>query len=63
MTENNLLTLDGFIARYFHHLKSCRTNESAYEKTAEEYRELYGIERYSSYESFRKVKNRKLKQN
>jgi|GEM_PF-6262636 len=63
MDEINLLTLDGFIKRYFQHLKTAKTNEEAYLLTASEYKKKFGIDRYSGYESFRKVKNRKLKSN
>lgn len=61
--EGNLLSLDGFIQRYFYYLKKAKTNEEAYHLTAKEYKELYGMDRYSCYDSFRRVKNRKLKSN
>jgi len=65
-TETNpaqLVTTQGFINRYFENLKVSKTNLEAYEKTAEEYRVAFGVEKYSGYDSFRKVKNRKFKQN
>ncbi|MFA6129329.1 MAG: hypothetical protein WC699_18675 [Bacteroidales bacterium] len=59
----SLVTVEGFVNRYFKHLKVCKTNTEAYEKTAEEYREAFGHDKYSGYDSFRRVKNRKFKQN
>ena len=58
-----LVTTEGFINRYFENLKVSKTNVEAYEKTAEEYRKAFGIDKYSGYDSFRQIKNRKFKRN
>jgi hypothetical protein len=59
----SMIKVEGFISRYFYNLKKYKTNEQAYQATAEEYRKAFGHDKYSGYESFRKVKNRKLKSN
>jgi len=59
----DMISTNGFINRYFQNLKKARTNEEAYEITAKEYVHAFGVNKYSSYESFRQVKNRKLKRN
>lgn len=59
----SLVTTNGFINRYFQHLKTCKTSVEAYHKTAEEYKKTFGHDKYSGFESFRVVKNRKFKQN
>jgi hypothetical protein len=59
----SMIKVEGFITRYFQNLKKCKTNEEAYQATAEEYRKAFGHDKYSGYESFKKVKNRKLKSN
>lgn len=57
------VTAIGFMERYFQNLKKCRTCIEAYELTEDEYKEKYGINKYSSFDSFRQIKNRKFKQN
>ena len=48
----------GFFERYFYHLRKSRTNTEAFLKTNEEYFELFGEYKYSSFHSFRKVLQR-----
>jgi len=54
-----LITQQGFICQYQIHLKTCRTQTEAYEKTESEHFAVFGKTKYSGYESFRQVKNRK----
>lgn len=63
LIKDPFVTTRGFINRYMNNLKKCRTNEEAYELTEQEYKSEYGIQKYSSYDSFRVVKNRKFKRN
>jgi len=58
-----LVSVSGFIARYMQHLSSDITQQQAYEFTEQEYELYFGRRRYSCYDSFRQVKNRKLKAN
>jgi len=58
-----LSTPDGFTARYYNLLQHFRTYAEAYEATELDHVRLFGRRRYSSYNSFRNVKDRKLKQN
>ena len=56
-----LSTPDGFTARYYSLLAHCDSNAAAYEAVENEHKWLFGRRRYSSFDSFRVVKNRKLK--
>ena len=59
-----LITTQGFMEAYFRNLKSCSTQIEAYEATELEYQEMYKAgRRYSSYDSFRQLKNRQMKNN
>lgn len=58
-----LVSVDGFIRRYMQHLSGDLTQQQAYDMTESEYNKCFGKTRYSSYDSFRQVKNRKLKTN
>ena len=61
MYNKNLITIDGFMAAYFQNLEWSSTMVEAYEATEKEYQEIYKAgRRYSSYDSFRKVKKRFL---
>ena len=51
----------GFYRRYLHNVKLTSTYIKAYQLTENEYIELFGKKRYSSYDSFRIVKNRIIK--
>ena len=51
----------GFYRRYLHNVKLTSTYIKAYQLTENEYVELFGKKRYSSYDSFRIVKNRIIK--
>lgn len=61
LTER-LSTVRGFLGRYFEHLKESGTQQEAYEKTETEFSEIFRRKRYANYESFRKVKNRIIRQ-
>jgi len=52
---------EGFIERYFHHLTNCETQVEAYNRTENEYIAIFTRRRYSNYDSFRIVKNRKIR--
>ena len=51
----------GFYRRYLHNVKLTSTYIKAYQLTENEYIETFGKKRYSSYDSFRIVKNRIIK--
>jgi hypothetical protein len=48
----------GFYRRYLHNVKLTATYIKAYQLTENEYVETFGKKRYSSYDSFRIIKNR-----
>jgi len=48
----------GFYRRYLHNVKLTPTYIKAYQLTENEYIETFGKRRYSSYDSFRIIKNR-----
>jgi hypothetical protein len=52
---------DGFERRYLYNVKITKTYINAYKRTESEYFEMFGINRYSSYDSFRNVRNRHVK--
>jgi len=51
----------GFENRYLTNIKLCRTYKDAYEKTELEYNKTFRKRRYSSYDSFRQIRARKMK--
>ena len=51
----------GFEKRYIANVKLCKTYKSAYEKTELEYKKTFSKRRYSSYDSFRQIRSRKMK--
>tara|TARA_B100000795_G_C22616943_1_gene367364 strand:+ start:286 stop:702 length:417 start_codon:yes stop_codon:yes gene_type:complete len=48
----------GFYNRYLHNIKRVETYIDAYQLTEDEYIGIFGKKRYSSYDSFRIIKNR-----
>lgn len=57
----NILTFDGYHTRYCQNYRKYKNGRMAYEKTEEEYIiRTEGLEKYSSYESFRAAMSRKL---
>ena len=52
---------DGFEKRYVFNIKKTKTYIEAYKLTEDEYVSTFGKRRYSSYDSFRNVRNRYLK--
>ena len=56
-----LLSPSGFQERFHTNCKNAKTYVQAYEETEREYEGYFGKRRYSSYDSFRTVMNRKLK--
>lgn len=56
-----LLSAKGFEEKFHKNCKDTKTYVQAYEKTEKEYEEHFGKRRYSSYDSFRVVMNRKIK--
>lgn len=58
-----LLSPAGFEKRFHTHCKETKNYEQAYEKTEKEYEKNFGKRRYSSYDSFRVTKNRKIRNN
>jgi hypothetical protein len=61
--EPAFVTPEGFLHKYFQNCRKCKTNLEAYELTETEYATKFGVNKYSSYDSFRIIKNRKFKQN
>jgi hypothetical protein len=51
----------GFENRYLTNIKLCKTYKAAYEKTELEYKQTFSKKRYSSYDSFRQIRSRKMK--
>ena len=47
--------------RYLTNIKLCKTYKAAYEKTELEYKKTFSKRRYSSYDSFRQIRSRKMK--
>ena len=64
LAENQLLkkigTRTGFIQYYFSQLPKFNTQKETFESINEKYFELYGENRYESYESFRKQLSREI---
>lgn len=58
-----LNTPDGFNKRFEHYLKTSDTQSDAYMKAEQDHASLFGTEMYSSYDSFRVCRNRKMKIN
>jgi len=56
-----LSTVSGFIDRYIHHLATSDTQVAAYDLTEKEYESIFNRRRYADYNSFRVVKNRRVK--
>ncbi len=57
-----LLSPRGFEERFHKHCKDTNTYVEAYERTEQEYTDYFGKTRYASYDSFRVVMQRKMKQ-
>ncbi len=51
----------GFEDRYTLNVKLHKTYKAAYEKTESEYKKTFSKRRYSSYDSFRQIRSRKMK--
>lgn len=58
-----LNSIEGFEKRYFEYLEICRTASEAFKKANDDYFRIFGHDKYSSYDSFRIVRNRKMKKN
>lgn len=56
-----LASNQGFYNAYFKELKTAATNHEAFNIVNEQYYNLFGRYRYSSYDTFRNVKNRNIK--
>ncbi len=59
----NLLTSRGFEKKYFENLgrDDLKTNKEAYEETENTYKKYFGKYKYSNWDSFRRVKNNRMK--
>jgi len=51
----------GFEDRYILNIKLHKTYKAAYEKTESEYKKTFSKRRYSSYDSFRQIRSRRMK--
>jgi len=58
---NIQLTFTGFNKRFEQLTKKSKTYHEAYEKAEEEHEHNFGERRYSGYQSFRHLRNRKIK--
>jgi hypothetical protein len=56
-----LSTVSGFDAEYFNNLAISKTNIEAYEKTETLYERIFRKRKYSSFDSFRKAYNNRIK--
>lgn len=56
-----LMSAKGFDVEFFNNLKISKTHIEAYEKTEKLYHSYFGRNRYKSYDSYRKVRNLRLK--
>jgi len=65
MTEKTLKLLDtnGFIEAYEEKLRVFPTKQSAFNAVNREHEINFGKPKYSSYDSFRQVRNKKMKRN
>lgn len=51
----NILTTDGYFNRWYEFKKAGMTHKQAYEKLEDEMFDKYGINKYSSFESFEQM--------
>lgn len=56
-----LLESEGFISQFYIFCTEYETQEEAYLATERKYRGFFGKNRYANFESFREIKNRKLR--
>lgn len=56
-----LLKFEGFNQRFEDYLSKCGSKSNAYRLTEEDYKKIFKETRYSSYESFRKSRERLFK--
>ena len=59
-TAIRLLTASGFDAEFFKNLAFCETHAQAYEKTEQLFHQYFGKNKYKSFDSFRKSRDRRL---
>jgi len=59
----NILNIRGYFDRHLELCKTEKTQQDAYEKLEDEYKELTEVNRYISYESFRVAKSKYYKVN
>jgi len=53
----DLYHLSSFIDKYFENLKQVKTQKQAWRKTEQVFVEVFGEQRFSSFDSFRKTRN------
>lgn len=56
-----LLSPDGYFKRFFELVETHQNYRAAYTALEEEYKQYFGCEKYTTYESFRNMKARYLK--
>ncbi len=65
MTEQTriiqLVSIEGFIDAFWKEVKNHRTQQEAYEAVESEYEGIFGQRRYSHFNSFRVVRDRRCK--
>lgn len=62
-SEKRLLSVSGFIEAVEDKLPQTQSVKRAWEETEEEYKDLVGHYRYSTYDHFRSIKSRKKRKN
>lgn len=58
-----LNTFDGFNRRFDKYLKECKTQQEAYVRAEMDHNRVFEVDKYSGYNSFRNVRNNRMKVN
>ena len=58
MTKVILITTQDFMERYLFYLHKSKTNKEAWEKVEEEWKGTHGKYKYTSFDSFKTIKQR-----
>ncbi len=58
-----LLTLKGYDEKFFELLPFCETHKKAWEKLEDIYYQSFGKNRYTSYESFKAARSKRIRRN
>ncbi len=58
---SELYSLAGFTEQFWEATRTSRTNRAAYEIVEARHAAIFGVRKYASYDSFRTVRNRRIK--